>query len=298
MEHDEILAGLKGRIVAGCDGSTQAADAAGWGAQRAVERNQGLTLLVATGRPDDVEPGLLFGTGLAAELVAGQERRVQAMTDELRARNPGLDVDIVALPERAAPALVAASLYADPLVIGTRGLGRVSGHIVGAVADQVVTHGSGTIVVVPTRVWHMPGQQEGAILVGYDFSPAATHAMNYAFAEAATSGLPVKVIRAVEFGELWDLRPTDVLGGRDPLAAYEDQLEAAIRPWRERYPQVNVTAQVRQGGSASALLADESVEASMVVVGNRGLGGFAGLLLGSTTRRLLHHARCPVVVIR
>lgn len=292
------LGGLKGRIVVGCDGSTQAADAAGWAAQRAVERGQGLTLMVATGRPGDIEPGLLLAAGISEQLIQRRQTHVAAMTQELRDRNPGLDVEVAAVPESPGQALVDATEYADPLVIGTRGLGRVSGHILGAMAEQVVAHARGTLVVVPGRVWHMPGQQQGDIVVGYDFSPQASAAMDFAFAEGQARGVPVRVLQVLELGELWDLKPLDILGSRDPLAAHEVRLDAAVEPWRERFPDVTVKTLVRQGATASALLADESAEASLVVVGNRGLGGFVGLLLGSTARRLLHHVRCPAAVVR
>lgn len=294
----ELADQLTGAIVVGCDGSTQSADAARWAVDRALDRGKSLVLLVASGRKGDIEPGLLLAEGLTEQVAQAQAARVEAMAAELRERNPGVEISIVTVPERAAQALVDASAYADPLVIGTRGLGRISGHMLGAVADQAVTHGRGTIVVVPTSVWHVPGQQRGEIVVGYDASPEANAAMDWAFAEAAEERLGVRVVQALELGELWNLRPIDVLGPYDPVTHHQARLEHAVTPWRERHPQVEVRCLVRQGATASVLLSDESVDASLLVVGNRGLGGFVGLMLGSTTRRLLHDARCPVAVVR
>lgn len=294
----ELAERLAGAIVVGCDGSTQSADAARWAVDRAVDRGKALVLLVASGRDGDIQPGLLLAEGLTEQVAQAQAIRVDAMAAELRERNPGVDIRIVTVPERAAQTLVDASEYADPLVIGTRGLGRISAHMLGAVADQVVTHGRGTIVVVPTSVWHVPGQQRGDIVVGYDYSPEANRAMDFAFAEAVEERLPVRVVQALELGELWNLRPIDVLGPHDPVVQHESRLESAVAPWRERHPNVGVRCLVRQGATASVLLSDESVDASLLVVGNRGLGGFVGLMLGSTTRRLLHGARCPVAVVR
>lgn len=289
---------LTGAIVVGCDGSTQSADAARWAVDRALDRGKSLVLLVASGRRGDIEPGLLLAKGVTEQVEQAQSARVDAMAAELRERNSGVELRIVTVQERAAQALVDASAYADPLVIGTRGLGRISAHMLGAVADQVVTHGRGTIVVVPTSVWHVPGQQRGEIVVGYDYSSEADRAMDWAFAEATHERLPVRVVQALELGELWNLRPIDVLGPHDPLVHHQSQLERAVTPWRERYPEVEFRCLVRQGATASVLLADESVDASLLVVGNRGLGGFVGLMLGSTARRLLHGARCPVAVVR
>jgi nucleotide-binding universal stress UspA family protein len=50
------------------------------------------------------------------------------------------------------------------------------------------------------------------------------------------------------------------------------------------------------GGPAEALL-KAGEEADLVVVGSRGLGGFSGLLLGSTSSQVIHHATCPVVMV-
>jgi nucleotide-binding universal stress UspA family protein len=65
----------------------------------------------------------------------------------------------------------------------------------------------------------------------------------------------------------------------------------------EKYPDVKVERRLRQGRPAKAL-AEMSREAALVVVGSRGHGGFASLVLGSTSRSLLNHANCPVLVVK
>jgi nucleotide-binding universal stress UspA family protein len=81
------------------------------------------------------------------------------------------------------------------------------------------------------------------------------------------------------------------------IASGERLLERALAPWVEKYPDVEVTREAIPVAPARAL-ADASEHAAMVVVGTRGRGGFAGLLLGSVRRSVLHHARCPVLVVR
>jgi nucleotide-binding universal stress UspA family protein len=65
----------------------------------------------------------------------------------------------------------------------------------------------------------------------------------------------------------------------------------------EKYPEVKVEQRLRQGRPAK-VLAEASAGAALVVVGSRGHEGFASLLLGSTSRSLLHHAMSPVLVVR
>jgi nucleotide-binding universal stress UspA family protein len=74
-------------------------------------------------------------------------------------------------------------------------------------------------------------------------------------------------------------------------------LSDALLPWRDRYPEVDVLEKSVLG-NAAALLVDESAAAELLVVGSRGRGGFGGLLLGSVSHAALHHARCPVAVVR
>ena len=68
-------------------------------------------------------------------------------------------------------------------------------------------------------------------------------------------------------------------------------------PLADKYPTVPVRVQVA-GGNPAQLLVEASRDARLVVVGSRGHGGFAGLLLGSVGLHLLHHAHCPVLVAR
>jgi nucleotide-binding universal stress UspA family protein len=74
-------------------------------------------------------------------------------------------------------------------------------------------------------------------------------------------------------------------------------LSEALSGWHAKYPDVVVHPDLRHGGTRKSLIG-ASAAAQLVVVGSRGRGGFAGLLLGSVSQAVLHHAACPVAVVR
>jgi nucleotide-binding universal stress UspA family protein len=77
----------------------------------------------------------------------------------------------------------------------------------------------------------------------------------------------------------------------------ERVLREAIEEVRRDQPAAEVEPLVADGPAAQVLV-DMSADADMLVVGSRGRGGFAGLLLGSVSQQCVHHAHCPVTVIR
>jgi nucleotide-binding universal stress UspA family protein len=80
-------------------------------------------------------------------------------------------------------------------------------------------------------------------------------------------------------------------------ATLRDELERMVTGWRATYPDVTVDSDISVG-RAIDVLTDLSRQAQLVVVGTRGQGGFIGLLLGSVSQQLVHHADCPVLIAR
>jgi nucleotide-binding universal stress UspA family protein len=142
--------------------------------------------------------------------------------------------------------------------------------------------------------WSEPG-----ILVGVDGSEAARTAMNYAAQIAPRLGLPLHVLVVWDYPVLmWGDAFSYSREAFESLKADAEQLAAdeAGRIFPGDAPEW-ITAGARQGSPAPALI-QASREASMLVVGRRGHGGFAGLLLGSVSSACAAHAHCPVLVVR
>jgi nucleotide-binding universal stress UspA family protein len=132
--------------------------------------------------------------------------------------------------------------------------------------------------------------------VGVDGSPLSAAALAYAYEAAAYRRVPLVAVHT-----WWD-QPIDavVAAGVEWTAVQAEEqrlLAQRLAGWCQKYPDVLVRRVVARARPAHALLA-EAPAAQLVVVGARGRGGFAGIVLGSTSRQVLHHARCPVVVAR
>lgn len=136
------------------------------------------------------------------------------------------------------------------------------------------------------------------IIVGIDGSSHSQRALEWAVREAAIRKLPLTVITVyrtvVSYWGTIMLPQDPALAGK----AREDAIEAtekALALAGDARPE-SVTIEVLGGLAAEELVA-ASKDADMIVLGSRGNGGFARLLLGSVSTAVTHHAHCPVVVI-
>jgi len=145
----------------------------------------------------------------------------------------------------------------------------------------------------------MTALTHASVLVGVDGSEQSLLALDYAADEAARRHQPLRIV----IGCAWPLFVAATGGGAGiPLddgviEVARGVLEDAASRAGERRPGLDITTEVTRGSPAGVLV-DESERASVVVVGNRGRGGFASLLAGSVATQLATHARCPVIVVR
>jgi len=156
-------------------------------------------------------------------------------------------------------------------------------------------HAAASVAIVRGRL-----EPDGPVVVGHDGSATAPAALDTAFAAAAARGCGPIVLRAFRPGSpAWpaEAPPPAVYNPRTTRSAIEEELDHVVAPIAEKFPEVPVRHVVTDGDAAQAL-AGASRQARLVVVGTRGHGGFAGLLLGSVGLRLLHHADCPVLICR
>ncbi len=139
------------------------------------------------------------------------------------------------------------------------------------------------------------------IIAGVDGSEESRTALHWAYEEAAHHGASLTVVMTWHPPALPQTPPYGALTEKD----YESQprlealgvLDGLVAGLEKRNPEVDVRTAIEEGNPAKVLI-ERSKGADLMVVGSRGHGGFAGMLLGSVSHHLVSHAECPVVVVR
>lgn len=139
------------------------------------------------------------------------------------------------------------------------------------------------------------------IVVGVDHSEGAKAALRFALEEATLRQATLRVVHAWQYAYIGSTgfeSSYPALGGdvKELRDAAAGDLDATLREAIPETGTVEVERRVVKNAPSAALV-DESRDADMVVVGSRGHGGFAGLLLGSVSQQVAHHAACPVVIV-
>ncbi|CAM5540089.1 universal stress protein [Streptomyces fumanus] len=281
-------------ITAGVDGSEESLAALAWAAREAVR----------LGTPLRVVHAWRFEPRPEAADRETQERWVRESVAEAVAavtgRHAGLEVTTEVLEGDDVETLVAAAADAGTLVLGSRGHGPVVGFLLGSVGQQVIAAATRPVVLV--RAGNRPSDEVAGheIVVGQQGEPEdSAEVLRFAFEAAAARGATVRAVRAWTLPPLFAYSPAslkllDDAGGLEP---YERQaLDAALAPWRDRFPGVHVVEHVEMG-SAGQVLLSVAGRAQLMVVGRRARRTAVGARIGSVAHGVLHHAGCPVAVV-
>ena len=138
----------------------------------------------------------------------------------------------------------------------------------------------------------------GRVVVGVDGSPRSLDALDFAAEVADWQHWSLDIVTTWEPPTAASVVAFDY---GDVIVAQCEAAESTARSAqahvRERYPRLEVVTMTEQG-SASRVLTEESKGADLLVLGSRGLGGFSSLALGSVGQSCVHHAHCPVLIVR
>ncbi|MCJ0891974.1 universal stress protein [Rhodococcus sp. ARC_M12] len=282
--------------VVGVDGSAASMDAVRWAVLDAELHGSDLTIVSAV-------PTVLTGLDALPEQTSAHLRfETNRILDEAMsiARPTGsavsaIAVDAVLSDRPAAAILLEMSETARMVVIGTRGLGAAQRTSLGSVSVALSTHSHCPVTVV--HAWPTGGYtQSEAVVVGVDGTSAATAAVELAFEEADVRGAPLTAVHAWADSDLSIGMSVPGLEWAVHRPEADDVLASALDDCAQRHPTVPLRHVTVRDRPAHALL-DHAQGAQLLVLGSHGRGGFAGMMLGSTSRSVVARASCPVTVV-
>ncbi len=302
-------------VLVGVDGSPASLHAADWAAAYAQVHDRAIHLVCSYTVPSFAAAGLDGGYTAVDDTVLAQGAAAVLEEAEARLAPTGVPITSATASGDAAAVLVDLSRGASLAVVGTRGRGGFAERLLGTVSSALPAHAHCPTVVVPYRApenAEHPAQREAhqhwpvtrevlpvrRIVVGVDGSPSAEIALERAIVEAEAWHAELTAVAAVPVGTgagLLAWLPAAV----DHEAVLHDVaegLDVVVDRALTDHPDLQVRRHVLDG-VGSALLTEFSTAVDLVVVGSRGRGGFAGLLLGSTSQAVLHHSACPVMVV-
>ncbi|MET8471805.1 universal stress protein [Streptomyces sp. NPDC006422] len=288
-------------IVVGVDGSRESTAAAHWAAAEALRRAAPLRLVHAwEGQPQaDVT---------LPELRAPQywaRRALRSVSDQLLQKHPKVYLSTEQVRTAPVPALVAESASAELLVLGSQGLGSVSGVLAGSVALAVASRAVCPVVLVRATYTRdserLPcgDRSEGPgaprdVALAIDLRGTSDTVTEFAFRAAESRGAPLRVVHT------WHVPVRRGLVGPGERATFREHAEAelalAMKPWREKFPSVPVREVVAEGWPTHHV-ARAAAGAGLLVVGRRARSAALGPRTGAVTHAVIHHVGCPVAVV-
>lgn len=293
------MANLENTVVVGVDGSAASTGAVAYAAHTAATR--GVPLMLVTSY---TMPAAMFAEGMIPPqpVFDELERECLPIIEAARATAlevaPEIEVRHAVVEGNPAQVLIEYSRKAKLIVLGSRGLGGIKGMVLGSVSAAVASHAFCPIVV--TREDTAGLEKSGPVVIGIDGSEISAKATEWAFAEASARGAELIAVHTWMDPQVQAAAAGISLTDDDWSQLEEQQnqtLAERLAGFASRYPDVEVTRYVTRDRAVRALV-EQSQNAQLVVVGSHGRGGFAGMVLGSTSRALLQAAPCPVMVVR
>ena len=281
-------------IVVGVDDSPSSRSALYWAVDEATLRHSPLDVVYALRSMYRTYPG---GPGLVDLAVASRgygEGRLASLVARVESSDPQALVTGKLLEGRPSEVLLKAAADADAqlLVVGARGVGGFDGLLLGSVGLHVVSNAPCPVVVV--RVARRP---VGPIVVGVDGSAESKAVLSAAFDEASVRNARLDVIHVLYVHSEAEGVPDRNAALATARSEASDSIEQLLADAKAQYPNINVRADLPAGYPAEILIS-ASTEASMLVIGSHGGGGFAEMGLGSVAHTVVHHAHCPVLLLR
>nr|WP_316042203.1 universal stress protein [Nocardiopsis sp. CNR-923] len=226
--------------------------------------------------------------------------------DLVRGAHPGVDVVTVLAAEEAPSALMGEARRGDVIVVGSRGMGAVRAILHGSVGVRATSEAPCPVVFVPAHEDRPtpeqgPPEPRGRIVVGVDGSDSSRRALRFGLQEALLADASVRVVNSWEVPLPADTTALEADAREVHEEVFDRQSEEIVagvlaEVIDDRTEGLDISAVRMQADPVEALL-EAGRDADLIVVGSRGRGGVRGLLLGSVSQGVLHHAPVPVAVL-
>ncbi|MGI5188233.1 universal stress protein [Promicromonospora sp. CA-289599] len=310
-------------VLVGVDGSAASLHALDWATAYAHRVGWALHIVCSYSLPSFTAASLDGGYAALDDTTIQEGAKSVLAEAEARVADAGVRATTEVATGDAAGVLVELSGDYGLAVVGTRGRGGFTERLLGTVSSALPAHARCPVVVVPLRAevnrgvsWNVPGTGSGTdaetsttasgageirevrrIVVGVDGSPQAERALQHAILQANAWGAELTAVTGVPVGNSGMLAwlPSNI--DREQVLA---DIGAGMDVLVDKYEAQNPGLRIRRivlDGTGAELLTEFSTASDLVVLGSRGRGGFRGLLLGSTSQAVLHHAACPVLVV-
>ncbi|MGI8334285.1 universal stress protein [Actinomadura scrupuli] len=278
-------------VIVGTDGSPPATAAVLWAAGEAARRSLPLRIVHVKepwsyGTPYYPAPGVLD------QLAESGKQIVAEAAQAAREHRPDVEIETEIVYGPVAQSLREQSADGFETVVGHRGFGGFTGMLLGAVSLRVAGHAAGPVVVVRGDT----DGDRGEVVAGIDPAEDPAPVLDHAFDAAGIRGARLRIVHT------WQLLapPVDFSGTADVeeiAQAVRTDVDKAVAPWRERHPEIEVVTVVGRDHPVRALT-ESSAQADLVIVGSRNRSALGLMHLGSVSHGLVHHAHCPVAVVR
>jgi nucleotide-binding universal stress UspA family protein len=281
-------------IVVGVDESPAAKVAVQWATRDAELRRIPLTLVHAISPEVAMWPNVRLPAGLARWQRDRGRRLVDdafKVVEEASQRGGPAEIHTEILSSAAIPALVELSKDAEVVVAGEQGSGRWPGRLLGSVSSGLLRYAHCPVAIIHDQE---PGPGQAPVLIGIDGSPASEMATAIAFDEASRRNVGLVALHAWSDADISDWPGIDWPATESTA---EVVLAERLAGWQDQYPDVRVNRIVVRDKPARQLV-ERSEDAQLIVVGSRGRGGFAEMLVGSVGESVAQMARVPVIVAR
>lgn len=296
-------------VAVGLDGSPAATAALHWAAAEAGLRGAPLRVVHAR----EPMPAPDHADGVEERQVVTGRQLVDAAREDVLRRRPDLVVEAELIAGKPEEALLEVSAQSQMLVLGSYGTRRLPSFFLGSTSLGTVARAEHPVVLV--RAEEDPEAREAGtadepeqaevhphgprVVVALGLDHAYDSLLRFAFDTAQVTGVPLHVVHAIRL-------PSHVYVPGGPVVPHiaaqhrrevESEVREMVRPWAERYPDVELHAALRLEGTAQAVV-HEAEGSDLLVVGRcRKHRTVLGPRIGPVAHAAVHHAACPVAVV-